>query len=361
MTNHQHTADCADHGRCGHGRRGFLVAAGALGVGALAGGFRAAAATQARRIDVHHHIFPPQFLKEAPPRADQFRRMPAMRDWSLQRSIDDMDKNGIEISVLSFPQPSFWSPERDDQRRLARMCNDFFAGLVRDRPARFGLFAGLPPLTDVDGALAEIDYAFGTLKADGVRAMTSYQDKWLGDPSFAPVMDELNRRNAVMFIHPDVAACCVNLMPSVPVGYVEYPLDTARAATNLWVNGAFDRWPNIRMILSHGGGALPMVADRVAQSGRPGTGSGAAPLHDAMEQFRRLYYDTANAANPPALAAIKAFADPAHILFGTDDPFISMPRQIEKLREGPFSPAQLRAIERDNALRLLPGIAARVA
>lgn len=350
---------CRDHHHPGsnHARRGFLLAAGALGLGAIAPG-AAAQAAKPHRVDVHHHIFPPQFLKEAPPRADQFRHMPRIRDWTPQSGLEDMDRNGIALSVLSFPQPSYWSLAREDQRRLARLCNDFFAGMVRDYPTRYGLFAGLPPLQDVDGALAEIDYAFGALKADGVRVMTSYQDKWLGDPAFAPVMDELNRRGAVVFVHPDVATCCANLMLDVPVGYVEYPLDTARAATNLWVEGAFDRWPNLRIILSHGGGALPMVADRVAQSGRPRPG--AEPAHDAMAQFRTLYVDTANAANPPALAAVKAFMDPGHILFGTDDPFISMPRQIAKLKEGPFTPAELRGIERDNALRLLPELAARV-
>lgn len=354
-------AACAHGGHDGFdpGRRGLLLGAGALGLLGAAGG-AALAAPAPHRIDVHHHVFPPQFLKEAPPRADQFRRMPAFRDWTLDRTLEAMDQNGIALSVLSFPQPSYWSLDLEPQRRLARLCNDFFAGLVRDRPRRFGLFAGLPPLQDVDGALAEIDYAYGALKADGVRLMTSYQTRWLGDPAFDPVMDELNRRRAVVFVHPDAAACCANLVPSVPTGYVEYPLDTARAATSLWVNGAFDRWPELRIILSHGGGALPMVADRVALSGRPQKDPAAPALHDAMKQFRALYVDTANAANPPALAAVKAFMDPSHVLFGTDDPFIPMPRQIEKLAEGPFSPSELRAIERSNALLLLPGVASKL-
>lgn len=348
------------HEECDHGRRGLLVGAGALGLVGAGAGAAFAEPGKPFRIDVHHHIFPPQFLKEAPPRADQFRRMPAFRDWTPERTIEAMDQNGIALSVLSFPQPSFWSLEREPQRRLARLCNDFFAGQMHDRPNRFGLFAGLPPLQDVDGALAEIEYAYGTLKADGVRLMTSYQDRWLGDASFDPVMDELDRRHAVVFVHPDAAACCANLVPQVPTGYVEYPLDTARAATSLWVHGAFERWPNLKIILSHGGGALPMVADRVGHSGRPGKDASAPMLHDAMEQFRALYVDTANAVSAPALAAVKAFMDPGHVLFGTDDPFIPMPRQIEMLAQGPFGPAELRAIQRDNALRLLPGVASKV-
>ena len=167
------------------------------------------------RIDVHHHIVPPQFLKEAPASANSYRTNPKINGWSLERSLRDLDDNGVDKAILSFPQPSQWSLAVSEQRRLARFCNDFFAQVVRDRPSRFGLFAGLPPLSDADGCLAEIDYAFGALKADALRLMSSYQDVWLGDKRFAPVMDEINRRAAVVFVHPDAAVCCRNLMPSL--------------------------------------------------------------------------------------------------------------------------------------------------
>lgn len=350
---------CGHPATCGriHSRRDLLIGGGVLGLGAIAASSALGqAAARPHRIDVHHHIFPPQFLQEAPKGADQFRNNPNISGWSRARALEGMDLNGIDISVLSFPQPSFWSPEVEAQRRLARLTNDFFAGVIQEHPSRFGLFAGLPPLQDTEGCLQEIDYAFGALKANGVRVMTSYQDRWLGDKSFAPVMDELNRRKAVVFVHPDVATCCKNLLPGIGVNYIEYPIDTARAATNLWFNGAFDLWPDIRFILSHGGGALPMLADRASQLGRPDPRGGDAPLRDGMEQFRRIYVDTANAANPPALAAAAALVPEGHILFGTDDPFVPIPRQIENLRKAPFSAAQLRGIERDNALALLPAL-----
>jgi 6-methylsalicylate decarboxylase len=314
----------------------------------------ALAAAGATRIDVHHHVFPPWFLKEAPTSAGFLRNIAAIRDWTPQRGVEDLDRNGIALAILSFPQPQIWSTEQLAQRRLARRCNDFFADMARNYPKRYGVFAGLPPLQDLDGCLAEIAYGLDHLGAQGVRLMTSYRDKWLGAPEFAPVFDELNRRHAVVFVHPDVATCCVNLT-SLPFGHAELPIDTARSIGDYWYSGGFDRWPNIQIILSHGGGALSMVADRMGQFGRP---LNSGPIaHDAMSQFQSLYFDTANAASAPAIAALRAFAKPSHVLFGTDTPFIDVPRQIGQLAQAGFRPLELDQIQRGNALRLMPGLA----
>ena len=333
-------------------RRAFGIGGAAVLGGVLLGRAQGAAAAMPHRIDVHHHIIPPQFLKEAPPSA-AFQRNWAW--WTPQKSLEEMDQNGIAVSMLSFATPYHWFPGVEPGRRLARMCNDYCAEHMRDNVGRFGLFAGLPPLEDTEGCLREIAYAFETLHADGVTVMTSYGDHYLGDAAYAPVWEELNRRQAVVFVHPSDPTCC---KPNVGVqsAFAEWPFDTARTVMSLWVSNALLRWPHIRFIFSHGGGGLPMIAHRIDKFGRPDPKAGpdAPRLHDALSQIKTLYFDTANAANPPALAATRAMVDPGHILFGSDYPYVSAAQIVDDLARAQLNPQELRAIERDNAIALMP-------
>lgn len=338
-------------------RRQLLVAVGAVSLSALVGTKSEAQSEDSgwvdrkglKRIDVHHHFIPPQYLKEGPPSV----AMSKVENWSPAHAIEDMDRHGIDTSVLSFSSPYLWFPGLDNGRRLARLCNDYSAQIVRDYPRRFGLFAGVPPLADTEGCVHEIEYALDKLHAQGITVMTSYGNSWLGDAAFAPVWDELNRRDAVVFVHPAIPTCCTSLGHGVPPSYVELPFDSARSVANLWFSGALERWSRIRFVFSHGGGALPMVADRIDKFGRPGKESGSQ-LHDAATQFDKLYFDTANAANPAALAGLRAFANPRRILFGTDYPYVPLAREVDDLARADMSPQQRRAIERDNALLLMP-------
>jgi 6-methylsalicylate decarboxylase len=335
-------------------RRDLLVQGAAAGlVGWL--GTSGAEATAAHRIDVHHHILPPQYLKETPPAGY------AQRGWGVtpEETLEDMDRNGVAVSMLSFPTPLLWFSGVEPGRRLARLCNDYCADLVQRQPARFGLFAGVPPLEDTEGCLREIVYAYDSLKADGITVMTNYGGRYLGDESFTPIWEELNRRKAVVFVHPSDPVCCMTVNDGVPVGYGEWPFDTARTVMSLWTREALTKWSDIRFIFSHGGGALPMIADRIDNFGRP-RATGSPPAHDALSFIRKLYFDTANAANPPALAATRAMADAAHVLFGTDYPYIPTRRGVDYLARAGLSREELRAIERENALALLPRLQARV-
>jgi 6-methylsalicylate decarboxylase len=305
------------------------------------------------RIDVHFHIYPPQMLAEANSLAGQIRGVPGIGDWDAAKAAETLDKDGIGIGVISFASPTLWGAEVESQRRLARLCNDYFAQIVRDHPGRFGLFACLPPPDDVDGTLAEIAYAFDVLHADGVRVMTSYgNEKWLGDAAFSPIWDELSRRKAAVFVHPELACFC----QAAPSQNLELPFDTARTAFSLWQAGAFERWPDINFIFSHGGGALPMLISRLNSAGRPG--ANGERVRDAHTAFRRAYYDTAQSVAPSTVAAILAFADPTRILFGSDKPFGSSAAQAAALAAAIEDAALLRAIEHGNAAALMPGLVA---
>ena len=305
-------------------------------------------------IDVHYHVFPPQVLTKSPVMTRIFTGMPLISNWTSSTALDAMERDGIGSSILSFPVPSMAAAGVREQRDLARACNDFYADLVTCHPTRFGLFAGLPPLTDIDGALTEIDYAYSRLGADGVRVMSVYGDRWLGDEAFNPIWEDLDRRGAVVFVHPDLPNCCAGLSNFAAI---ELPFDTARTAVSLWRSGALKRYSRIRFILSHGGGALPMVAGRLLDRIEL---PGAAPevaMAEGLAAFRALYFDTANAATPPALHATLALAESGHVLFGTDYPFVSVKRQLDYLARSRLAADVLQAIAVANALKLLPRLA----
>lgn len=331
-------------------RRGLVLQGAAFSLAAAA----EAAPTHRSlgRIDLHHHYIPPRYLEEAPPAGRALRNF----GWSPQCSLEEMDRNGVAVGMLSFPTPLFWEAGREPGRRLARLCNDYAAQMRRDHPRRFGLFASLPPLADTEGGLAEIDYAYGALGADGVSVVTSYAGRYLGDPAFSPLWDELDRRNGVVFVHPTDPACCLAVNDGVPVGFAEWPFDTARTILSLWSSGAQARWPRLRFVFSHGGGGLAPIADRINNFGRPGP-AGTLPIRDAHAFFRTLYFDVANAANPASLAAARAIAGPGRLMFGTDYPFIATQLGVDYLARSGLPAVERRAIDRDNALALFPRLA----
>src|SRR6266851_4208234 len=204
-------------------KRQFLTALAALGATPL----WAQAPERRSRIDVHHHILPPEYMSAIAAR----RGVPAP-DWSPARSLEEIDRAGIATAVLSLVQPGVWFGDVAEGRRLARMANDYGARLVRDHPGRFGLFATIP-LPDTEGSLKEIEYAFDTLKADGIALMTSYGDRWLGEAAFAPVWQELERRKSVIYTHPTQAACCSKLNTEVSASTIEYATDTSRTMASI--------------------------------------------------------------------------------------------------------------------------------
>ena len=215
---------------------------------------------------MHQHFVSPSFhallnSKNSP--ATPVPGINAWRDYSPARAVEELDRVGIETAMLSITAPGVWFGDAEEARRLAREMNEFAAArMVGDHKGRFGLFAVLP-LPDVDGALREIEFALDTLKADGFGMLTSYGNAWLGDPSFAPVLDELNRRKAVVYVHPTDAACCSGLLPRVPNQMLEYPMDTMRTIASLVVSETATRCPDVRFIFSHAGGPLIGVAGRL--------------------------------------------------------------------------------------------------
>jgi predicted TIM-barrel fold metal-dependent hydrolase len=241
--------------------------------------------------------------------------------------------------------------------------NEYGAKLVGDYKGRFGLFAVLP-LPDIDASLKEIAYAFDTLKADGLGLVTNYGNQYLGEPLFQPVLEELNRRNAVVFSHPTDGPCCHSI-GGQPPGTIEYFTDTARAILSLIVEGpgpaasrassAATRFPNIQYIWSHAGGSLVGVSARVVGTVSADDLAKPAPPNSRLYHVRRFYYDTAAAANPVVMAGLtKLLGGTSQIVFGTDYPFGNFANIVSGLTTLGFTEQEIRGIHRENALRILP-------
>jgi predicted TIM-barrel fold metal-dependent hydrolase len=290
------------------------------------------------------------------------------QEYSPAKSIESMDRAGIGKAVISTSTPGLWftdnfEAERQSAVALAREVNEYAARLVSDHKGRYGFWASLP-VPDVEASLREIAYAFDTLHADGVGLLTSYGDMWLGDIRLQPVFDELNRRRAIVFTHPTDAACCHNLANSNP-SVVEWFTDTARTIQSLLVESsggrgnvapsAATRYDNIKFIWSHGGGALVGMT-RVVGGVSADALSGTPAPNSRLHHIRRFYYDTAGAANPIVMPALKRLlGGTSHIVFGTDYPFGGQdgPRGIaDAMRTVGFTGEELRGVDSDNALTL---------
>jgi predicted TIM-barrel fold metal-dependent hydrolase len=333
-------------------RREFLAGVAALGATTVLPGGKSEAqmaTTLPHRIDVHHHHTPPPYVA-----ALTARNIPGpVRDWTPDKSIADMDKAGVATAMTSITTPAVRFLDDAGARKLARECNEYSAKLATDSKGRFGSFAAMP-MPYVDATLHEIAYALDTLKADGIALLTSYGDKWLGDPAFAPVMDELHRRKAVVYTHPTTANCCANLIPDVPESIIEWGTDTTRTIASLVFSGTAARCPDIRFIFSHGGGTMPFLAERFLRLPLVNKNVAARVPNGVEHELKRFYYDTAQASHPMALAALTKLIPVSQIVFGTDYPYRTAADHVKGLTAYGFSASDLAGIDRENALRLLP-------
>jgi 6-methylsalicylate decarboxylase len=312
---------------------------------------------KAHRIDVHHHIVPPRWLAEESERmSNRAMDFASVAKWTPAMSLEAMDRNGIATSITSISTVIVRPHEPQRAQALARDCNEFAARLSSDHRGRFGMFA-LLPLPHVEECLREIEYAASALKADGFKLQTNYEDKWPGDPAFAPVFDELNRRKAAVFFHPTVASCCMNLLPGINAPLMEYPFDTTRAIASLMFGGTFARCPDIRFIFAHGGGAMPMLAYRIGGLVRSRKDLADKLPNGIVPELRKLNFDVVSVTNPPAMAALLKLTTPSRLLFGSDCPYVRIDNTVNELQQMGLGAAELRGIERDNAIALMPSLA----
>jgi 6-methylsalicylate decarboxylase len=310
---------------------------------------RLLAQAQPNRIDVHHHVSPAPWvgaLKKA--RLDT----PPVNNWTPQKSLDDMDQGGVATAIVSPTLPAVGFLGAEDAAAVARASNEWTRKFADDHKGRFGMFAMLP-MPHPDETLKEIEYSLDTLKADGISFMTSYGDKYLGDVVFTPVMEELNRRKATAYTHPNDPACCVNNLAGFAPLFIEYGTDTTRTIASLIFTRTTARFPDINFIFSHAGGTVTALTDRLTfqmmlfPQYQEFTGTAV------MAELRRFFYETAQAANPIAMASLTRMVATSQILFGTDYPYRTAAQQATELAKI-FSAEDMRKIDRENALKLVP-------
>jgi 6-methylsalicylate decarboxylase len=308
-----------------------------------------------RRIDVHHHFFSQDWVKtlNSLTEAQPVMGIDVIRKYSVAQSLELMDQGNVETAYLSVTTPGIWYGDIAQTRRLARELNEFAAGMVAEHKGRYGFFAVLP-IPDIAASLREIEYAFDTLKADGVGLLSSYDRTWLGDYSFAPMWEELNRRHAVVFTHATAPRCCWgNFVPGVGPTTVELSSDLARTIVDLIVSGTANRTPNIKYIWSHGGGTI-MSARFIGSAGDGDVLNKPAAPGSKLHHLRRFYYDTASAADQIHMQLLNMVVGTSQVLFGTDVPWGNPASIGSELEKCSFTAAQFEAIERGNALMLLP-------
>lgn len=312
-----------------------------------------------QKIDVHHHVLP-EFYKDVQRSVGiTGSAYSAFPEWSEELSLKLMDDLGIATSIFSFTSPGIYFGDVAQTRKLARQFNDWLAGLVAKNPARFGAFAFLP-LPDVEASVAEIGRIQDELKLDGVCLLTSVDDRYIGDPMFWPVYEELNRRNMTTFIHPCYPPGVEAKGWDIPRMLIDYPFETTKVATNLIFSGVMEKLPDIPFILSHAGGTLPMLAHRISIFDKKTKQRDNYPK-GALHYIRRFWYDTALSGDKAPLDALLAFADPERILFGTDYPYISADIAASETRgyeayQGVDAGAHAK-IDRGNALKLFQRLA----
>ncbi len=321
------------------------------------------------RTDVHHHILPPAYLSMLEKIGVTKALGVPFPKWSPERSLRFMKKNNIDKAVVSISSPGIYFKDDDFTIKLARFCNEYTAELKKKFPGTFGGFASLP-LPNVNASLNELEFALDELNLDGICLMTNYNGKYLGDDSFDIIFDEINKREAVVFIHPTDPAEIYDKELGIPNALIEAPFETTRAVCHLIYKGITDRYQQIKFILSHGGGTIPYLAWRMAlikyaqENRKP-------PLLNALYDFiikgnpdtglnllRSMYYDTALTSCPYALKALQEFVGPWKIVFGSDFPFANVASVVTKnlSRYNNFSDEDFKLIDNKNCCELFPGL-----
>ena len=312
-------------------------------------------------IDVHHHILPDVFWRATNDADNPVGGiMPA--PWSKETTLSFMDDAGIDVAITSISTPGVHMGDNAAARDLARRVNEIGAGLIQERPDRFGGFAALP-LPDVDGALRELEYGLDVLKLDGVVLFSNARGIYLGDARFQPLFAELQRRAAVVFVHPNASPDPAARSLGLPDSLIDFTADTTRAVAQLHYGNTFARTPSVKYIFAHAGGTIPYLATRFSIVDAMNVIPGGEERGTAANTLRRLYWDTALSWHAPNLSMLRSVVGMGQVLFGSDYPYLRRDLAVACRHEVQASP-ELAEDERHmvlsgNARKLFPRIASR--
>jgi 6-methylsalicylate decarboxylase len=307
-------------------------------------------------IDTHHHMLPEFFFEATNEKANPVGGLKPQA-WTIEGSLAFMDELEIDVAVTSISTPGIELPNRHASRKLARKCNDFAALLVAKHPRRFGALASVP-MPNVDDAIEEICYALDVLKLDGVVLFTNSQGIYLGDQRMKPLFNELQRRKATVFIHPNASPDPVAHSLGLTDNLIDFPGDTTRAIAQLHYGGTFAETPDVKYVFSHAGGTAPYLAGRFAIVDDMKIMGDSSVTGTSAETFRRLYWDTALAWSDPVLNTLRDIAGLNKVVFGTDFPYLRKDLAVKgklKIKSNPdLSAEEKKQVFGGNALKLFP-------
>lgn len=278
------------------------------------------------KVDVHTHPIP-NFYRTAlldagypgTGEADIFVDGFRTPDFTIESYIQERVEHGYNFSVLSITAPGVSFLHGNSRaKELARQLNDQMAAYIKEYPNQLGAF-GILPLPDIESSLEEIEYCLDVLKFEGIGLYTNYAGAYLGDPSLDAILQELDNRGCPVLVHPTNPPTAPAL-PGMSLPVIEYTFDTTRAIANLLFTQARKRFPNAKLIFSHGGGALPFLADRLAiQTTLPF--QGGRDYNESLNELKGYYYDTAVVLGNPQFAALKELVGADKLLTGSDCEF----------------------------------------
>ncbi|KAK1807651.1 hypothetical protein LTR12_018000 [Friedmanniomyces endolithicus] len=276
------------------------------------------------KVDVHTHPLPKIWRRQALIDAgynattddDLFVDGSRTPNFTLDSYLQERIAHGCNFSILSITAPGVNFLRGNLQaKKLARELNEQMSVWAKQHPKQLGAF-GILPLPDLVASHEEIRFCLDDLGFEGIGLYTNVNGIYLGDESLDPIMEELNRRRAVAFVHP-VGPPEAPLLPDMSLPVIEYIFDRTRAIGNLLFTQTRKRYTDIKFIFSHGGGALPFLADRLAlQSTLPF--QGGRNFNESLAEMQGYYYDTAVTIGAPQFAALKAFVGSGKMLTGSD-------------------------------------------
>ena len=310
-------------------------------------------------VDLHHHVIPDFYWQASNEDGNAAGGINPPR-WSLDGAIAYLDEAGIDVAVASISTPGVHLGDDAAGRNLARQVNEYLAGIRHDRPDRFGAFAAVP-LPDVEGSLEQIAYALDVLELDGVSLMTNAGGSYLGDSRFDAVFTELQRRAAVVFVHPTASPDPIAHTLALPDSLLDYPVDTSRAVAKLHYSNTFARTPDVKYIFVHAGGTIPFVASRFAIVDDMSVIPEAEARGAFADTLPRLYWDTASAFSDPVLHMLRSVTGLDNVVFGTDYPYPRDPISIGGLHQlqntTELDDGERRSVLGGSAARLIPRLA----
>lgn len=261
-----------------------------------------------RTIDVHNHFYPDAFIQEIQKRS-RYARIETARNGELlihyegdysviveshrdpERRIRDLEAAGIDMQILSLTVPGVHHEPPDAGMALARLTNDAFGEIVAEYPERFGAFAALPTQIP-DAAAQELERAVTEIGLAGAMIFSNHAGKSLDHESFWPVYEAAEALGAPLLVHPYAPAGMANLEDLRMVALIGFPFDVTIAATRLVLSGVLDRFPNLTLIMSQLGGAIPMLAERLDRGSAIYPELAGTLQRRPSDYLKDMYYDT---------------------------------------------------------------------